>query len=94
MMDAMNAAPPALNPNRHMTARADKVLLHKGLLLVIIGLAVLVGPMFMAPSGMRDVVAASAAVGWFSAVLGGGFIVRYGQRRRAAARPSHAVTDL
>jgi hypothetical protein len=94
MITAMNAAPPSPTPKSKKNAKADNELLQKGLLLVFIGLAVLIGPMFMAPSGMRDVVAASAAVGWFSAVLGGGFIVRYGQRRRAAARPSHAVTDL
>jgi hypothetical protein len=87
MITAMNAAPPSPTPKSKKNAKADNELLQKGLLLVFIGLAVLIGPMFMAPSGMRDVVAASAAVGWFSAVLGGGFIVRYGQRRRAATDP-------
>ncbi len=86
MITAMNAVPPSLTPSRQRAARANHELLHKGLLLVFMGLAVLVGPRFMAPSGMRDVVASSAAVGWFSAVLGVGFIVRYGQRRRAGTR--------
>jgi hypothetical protein len=61
--------------------KANNELLQKGLMLAFIGLAVLVGPHFMAPSNLRDVVASSAAVGWFAVVLGGAFVVRYAVRR-------------
>ena len=67
--------------------KANSELLQKGLLLAFIGLAVLVGPAFMGPSGMRDMVARSAVVGWFALVLGGAFVVLYGVRRRAGRKP-------
>lgn len=67
--------------------KANNELLQKGLMLVCIGLAVLVGPHFMAPSGMRDVIASSAAVGWFAVVLGGAFVVRYALRRQQGNAP-------
>ena len=62
--------------------KAGNELLYKGLMLICIGLAVLVGPNFMAPSNMRDVIASSAAVGWFAVVLGGAFAVRYAVYRQ------------
>lgn len=66
--------------------QADRELLYKGVFIALIGLAVLVSPAFMTASGLRDVVASSSLVGWFSLVLGGAFIVQYGLRRRAAGR--------
>ena len=47
-----------------------KVLLHKGLLCALIGLAVLVSPFFIQSAALREVVAGSSLVGWFSLVLG------------------------
>jgi hypothetical protein len=89
----MDAMPPKTAPNippsrlrKSQTAKASNELLQKGILLVFIGLAVLMGPRFMAPSGMRDVVASSAVMGWFALVLGGGFMLLYGLRRRDAAQ--------
>jgi hypothetical protein len=82
MIVAMPPAPPSPRPKG--LARAEW--LHKGLLLVFIGLAVLVGPAFMAPSGLRDTVTASAWVGWFALVLGGAFVVRHGWHRTGARR--------
>jgi len=83
MPDMTRNARAATHPN----PRAHRELLHKGVLLAFIGLAVLVGPLFMAPSGIRDMVASSAVVGWFALVLGTAFGVLYGLRRRDNGRP-------
>lgn len=83
MPDMTRNSRAATQPN----PKADRVLLHKGVLLAFIGLAVLIGPLFMAPSGMRDMVASSAVVGWFALVLGTAFAVLYGLRRRDNGRP-------
>lgn len=80
----MSRTSPPSPPHSH---KANNELLQKGLMLVFIGLAVLVGPHFMAPSSMRDVIASSAAVGWFAVVLGGAFVVRYALRRRNRPSP-------
>jgi hypothetical protein len=89
----MDAMPPNTPPNAHparlrgsQAAKANSELLQKGLLLAFIGLAVLIGPAFMAPSGLRDMVASSALVGWFALVLGGAFAVLYALRRRVATK--------
>jgi uncharacterized membrane protein HdeD (DUF308 family) len=89
----MDAMPPNTPPNAHparprgsQAAKANSELLQKGLLLAFIGLAVLIGPAFMAPSGLRNMVASSAVVGWFALVLGGAFVVLYALRRRAATK--------
>jgi VIT1/CCC1 family predicted Fe2+/Mn2+ transporter len=67
--------------------KANSELLQKSVFLLFIGLAVLIGPHFMAPSGLRDMVASSAVVGWFALVLGGAFGVLYGLRRRHHGPP-------
>jgi len=61
---------------------SDKDLLSKGLLIALIGLAVLVSPYFIVSPGLRDVVARSSLVGWFALVLGAAFIVRWALSRR------------
>jgi uncharacterized membrane protein HdeD (DUF308 family) len=90
-MDAMppKNAPdtPPSRPRAGQAAKTNSELLQKGILLVFIGLAVLIGPQFMAPSGVRDMVASSALVGWFALVLGGAFGVLYALRRRNDGRP-------
>jgi uncharacterized membrane protein HdeD (DUF308 family) len=70
-------------------SRADRKeadLAWKGGLCSAIGLAVLLAPQFMAPSGMRDTIAQSAIVGWFALVLGLAFIGHYLWRRRSGPR--------
>jgi hypothetical protein len=74
------SAPSGTPPNR-AAVKANKELLQKGLILVFIGLAVLIGPYFMAPGGMRGVVASSSLVGWFGLALGVAFMLLYARRR-------------
>jgi len=68
------------------TSRKENTdVLQRGIMCTLIGLAVLLGPSFMAPSGMRDMVAQSYIVGWFALVLGVAFLALY-LRRLAAAK--------
>ena len=60
-------------------------LLWKGAMCAAIGLLVLLGPSFMAPSPLQATVANSALVGWFALVLGCAFLVQYLVRRSKAA---------
>ena len=83
---------PMAQPGPPSTARdakarkADAELLQKGILLALIGLAVLLAPYFIQSPGMQGIVASSAVVGWFALVLGAAFVVLYVVRRRGAAR--------
>ena len=61
---------------------SDKDLLSKGVLIALIGAAVLVAPYVIVSPGLRDVVARSTLVGWFALVLGTAFIVRWALKRR------------
>lgn len=76
-------APAGLPPDAATAkaAKANKELLQKGLMLACIGLAVLAGPYFMAPGGMRGMVASSSLVGWFGLALGVAFMLLYARRR-------------
>ena len=71
-------------PTRPLTntksAKADKELLFKAVLCVLIGLAVLISPYFIKSPGMQGIVAQSSLVGWFSLALGIGFGVAYARR--------------
>ena len=50
-------------------------ILERGVLCVIIGLAVLIGPRFMQSSRWYDMVAGAHIVGWFALILGAALIV-------------------
>ena len=80
---------PTRRPNNPNTRQADKKangdLLLKGVLCVLIGLAVLVSPHFIKSPGMQDIVAKASLVGWFALVLGVAFIGLYVRRRMTAA---------
>ena len=71
-------------PTRPLTntksSKADKVLLFKAVLCVLIGLGVLISPYFIQSPGMQSIVAQSSLVGWFALVLGIGFGVAYARR--------------
>ena len=62
---------------------SDKDLLSKGVLITLIGAAVLLSPYFIVNPGIRDLVARSTLVGWFALVLGAAFIVRWALKRRS-----------
>jgi uncharacterized membrane protein HdeD (DUF308 family) len=63
--------------------RANHDLLQKGILIALIGLAVLLSPYFIKSPELQTIVAASSLVGWFALVLGIALIVRYVLRRRS-----------
>ena len=68
------------------TRKENTDLLQRGIMCALIGLAVLIAPSFMAPTGMREAVAGSSLVGWFALVLGIAFLGLYARRRMLAAR--------
>lgn len=55
-------------------SRAPRIL-ERGVLCLLIGIAVLVGPRFMSSTGFREMVAGAYIVGWFAVVLGAALIV-------------------
>lgn len=63
--------------------KSETDLAWKGGLCSLIGLAILLGPHFMGPSGLRDTIAQSGVVGWFALVLGLAFIGQWAWQRRA-----------
>lgn len=63
------------------TKKARKDLLIKGIFLCLLGLAVLVGPVFIRSPGLTEAVGGSAVVGWFSLVLGIAFLAQWALRR-------------
>jgi hypothetical protein len=71
-------------PTRPLTntksAQADKELLFKAVLCVLIGLGVLISPYFIQSPGMQGIVAQSSLVGWFALALGIGFGIAYARR--------------
>ncbi|MEO7127393.1 MAG: hypothetical protein ABI040_00755 [Rhodoferax sp.] len=81
---------PRLNtPARQSDSKSNKAnseLLQKGVLCVLIGLAVLISPAFLTSAGMRDIVASAALVGWFALVLGCAFVGLYIRRRMVARK--------
>ena len=62
--------------------RALNDLLLKGILCALIGLGVLLSPVYLTSPGMQGIVAQSSLVGWFALVLGLAFMALYAWRRR------------
>ena len=67
---------PATSPLRRQPG-ANKLLLHKGVLCALIGLAVLISPYFIQSPALQQAVGGSSLVGWFSLVLGLAFVGQY-----------------
>lgn len=57
-------------------------LLLKGIVLALVGAAVLISPSFIRSPGFQAAVGGSALVGWFALVLGAAFIGQWALRRR------------
>ncbi|MDP3795907.1 MAG: hypothetical protein Q8R06_01990 [Polaromonas sp.] len=76
-------APTQKPSNTQTRTKANNELLIRGLLCVVIGLAVLISPYFITSPGMQGIVASSSLVGWFALVLGVAFIGLYARRRVA-----------
>ncbi len=79
-MGAM-AHPPRI-PSRQRDKNTNDPLI-KGIVIALIGLAVLLAPYFSKSPELQTILAGSALVGWFALVLGVAFIVQYVLRRRA-----------
>jgi membrane protein YdbS with pleckstrin-like domain len=77
---------PTQQPSTKVNAKANNELAIKGILCILIGLAVVVSPYFITSPGMQGIVAKSAAVGWFALVLGLAFVGLYARRRWSAQR--------
>ncbi|UUZ71427.1 hypothetical protein LP415_20720 [Polaromonas sp. P1(28)-8] len=79
---------PTQKPSNNQTrTKANNELLIRGLLCILIGLAVLISPYFITSPGMQGIVASSSLVGWFALVLGVAFIGLYARRRLAGQNP-------
>jgi len=61
---------------------ADNLLLHKGAMCALIGLAVLISPYFIQSPALQQAVGGSSLVGWFSLVLGLAFMGQHFWKRR------------
>lgn len=72
---------PTKKPKLRPASKADKDLLLRGGLCVLIGLAVLIAPYFAKAPSVQSVLLQSAVIGWFALVLGIGYSVAYVQRR-------------
>ncbi len=72
------------NPARQETERrkADQELLFKGIVIALIGVAVLLGPHFARSPAVQELLTGGRVVGWFALVLGLAFLGQYFLRRR------------
>ncbi len=72
------------NPAREEAERrkADQELLFKGIVIALIGVAVLLGPHFARSPAVQELLTGGRVVGWFALVLGLAFLGQYFLRRR------------
>jgi uncharacterized membrane protein HdeD (DUF308 family) len=73
---------PPLRNNEPRQRKSDQDLLLKGIVIILIGLAVLLAPHFTISPALQNLLAGSTLVGWFALVLGSALLVRYFLRRR------------
>ncbi|MEK9803698.1 MAG: hypothetical protein VW475_09885 [Curvibacter sp.] len=65
------------------TAKPDQDLLFKGLVIALIGAAILLGPYVARSPAVLELLIGGRVVGWFALVLGLAFLGQYFLRRRA-----------
>jgi VIT1/CCC1 family predicted Fe2+/Mn2+ transporter len=82
MKDMANTSSNLLK-SKSLQAAKEKEMLIKGILIAFIGALILLAPHFMAPTELRDILASSYLVGWFSLLLGGVFVAQVVARRWA-----------
>ncbi len=76
--------PPAAEKKEEARARkADQDLRFKGVVITLIGAAVLLGPLLSRSPAVQELLTEARVVGWFALVLGLAFLGQYFLRRRA-----------
>ncbi|MEK9952354.1 MAG: hypothetical protein VW687_09355 [Curvibacter sp.] len=65
------------------TTKPDQDLLFKGLVIALIGAAILLGPYVARSPAVQELLIGGRVVGWFALVLGLAFLGQYFLRRRA-----------
>jgi len=74
---------PTRKPLKNARTPAGNDMLYRGVLCMLIGLAVLLSPRFITSAGMQGIVANASWVGWFALVLGAALSGVYLRRRLA-----------
>lgn len=73
---------PAPDKTEVHTRKADQELLFKGIVIALIGAAILLGPHVARSPAVQELLGGGAVVGWFALVLGIAFLGQYFLRRR------------
>jgi uncharacterized membrane protein HdeD (DUF308 family) len=69
-------------PSSPQKSKARNEVLIKGLTIALIGIIILLAPVFKPESGIGQLLAQSYLVGWFALILGLAFIVQFLLSRR------------
>ena len=72
-----------IRPSEAQIRKADQDLLFKGIVIVLIGVAILLGPYVARSPAVQELLNNGQVVGWFALVLGVAFLGQYFLRRRA-----------
>ena len=67
-------------------AKAEKDLLFKGVLITLVGAAILIGPYFARSPAVQELLDGMRVVGWFALILGVAFLGQYFLRRRRSGQ--------
>ena len=69
-------------PSAPKKSKSHNEILIKGMTIALIGIIILVAPIFKPESGIGQLFAQSYLVGWFALILGAAFIVQFLLRRK------------
>ncbi len=70
------------SPQEDQRRKTGQDLLFKGIVIALIGAAILLGPHYARSPAVQELLAGGRLVGWFALVLGLALLGRYGLRRR------------
>lgn len=73
---------PTANKPASKGEKANKEVLIKGMTIALIGIIILLAPIFKPESGIGQLFAQSYLVGWFALILGAAFIAQFLLRRK------------